>query len=326
MARPSRPRHGSLQIRPRKRAKRQTPRINRWPASEESSLLGFAGFKAGMTHLTMIDDTHAVTKNQEIAVAATIIEAPPILVWGLRAYVKDPETLSPRVLTEVFFSDSKVAKSLRLPQGKAKVEDIEKNMDKILDVRILAAALPSKTGTGRKRPVPMEIAVGGKTPKDKFEYCKGLLGKEVKISDVFKEGEYVDLVSVTRGKGWQGPVKRLGVELQRRKSTKKRRHVGTLGPWHPARIMYTAPQAGQMGYHKRTEIAKRILKIGDKPEEINPAGGFINFGVVKNDYIIIRGSVGGPKKRLIRMRRSYRAVPTPKKPDIKYISLTSKQK
>ncbi|MFH1471187.1 MAG: 50S ribosomal protein L3, partial [Candidatus Micrarchaeota archaeon] len=67
------------------------------------------------------------------------------------------------------------------------------------------------------------------------------------------------------------------------------------------------------------------LKIGDKPNEINPKGGFINFGVVKNDYLLIKGSVGGPKKRLIRMKKSWRPVPSPKKPEIKYVSMSSKQ-
>ncbi|MFH1448625.1 MAG: 50S ribosomal protein L3 [Candidatus Micrarchaeota archaeon] len=326
MARPSRPRHGSLQIRPRKRATTQTPRINSWPAVEESLLLGFAGFKAGMTHLMMMDDSHSVTKNQEISVPATIVEVPPLLVWGLRAYTEDPETFYPRVLSDVFLNDEKLTKSLRIPTNDAKIEDVEKMIDKISDVRVLALALPSKTGIGRKTPITLEIGVGGKDVKEKLEYCKSLLGKEVKVGDVFKEGEFVDIISVTKGKGWQGPVKRLGVELQRRKSTNKRRHVGTLGPWHPSRIMYTAPQAGQMGYHRRTEISKRILKIGDKPEEINPAGGFINFGLVRGEYVIIKGSVGGPKKRLIRFRKSYRHVPSPKKPEIKYISLTSKQR
>lgn len=324
MARPNRPSHGSLQIRPRKRAKSQMPRINRWPQVEESGLLGFAGFKAGMTHLTMIDDGHSATKNQEISVPATIVEVPPVIVYGLRAYAMDQKSMTPQVLSDAFSSDEKITKALLLPKNNG-LEKIEKNVAKINDVRALVAAMPSKTGIGAKRPIMMELAVGGKTAKDKLEYCKGILGKEVRISEVFKEGEIVDLISVTKGKGWQGPVKRIGVELQRPKATGKRRHVGTLGPWHPARVMYTSPHAGQMGYHKRTEISKRILKISDKPEEINPKGGLINFGVVKNDYILIKGSVGGPKKRLVRMRKSYRPVPAPKKPEIKFVSTTSTQ-
>ena len=324
MARPNRPRHGSLQFRPKRRAAKQTPRINSWPAVEELSLLGFAGFKAGMTHLSMIDDGHSATKNQEIVVPATILEVPPMVVYGMRAYVSGYDNPAPQVLSDAFSTDEKLAKAFYLPKNNG-LEKIEKNLGKIIDFHILAAAMPGKTGIGAKKPVRMEIAVGGKGPKEKFEYCKGILGKEVRVSDVFKEGEFVDLVSVTIGKGWQGAVKRWGVELQRHKATGKVRHVGTLGPWHPPNVMFTAPQAGQMGYHKRTEIEKRILKISDKPEEINPKGGFINFGVVKNEYILIKGSVGGPKKRLIRMRKSFRPVPAPKKPELKFISTSSKQ-
>ncbi len=324
MARGNRPSHGSLQIRPRKRAKSQMPRINSWPKVEESTLLGFAGFKAGMTHITMIDDGHSATKNQEILVPVTVVEVPPMIMFGLRAYSEDPRSLAPQVFSDAFSTDEKISKLLFLPKTDG-LSAIEKSLDKVTEIRALVAAVPSKTHIGAKRPVKMEVAVGGKSAKDKFEYCKALLGKEIKAADVFKEGEYVDLVSVTTGKGWQGPVKRIGVELQRHKATGKVRHVGTLGPWHPARVMYTAPQAGQMGYHKRTEIAKRIIKISDKPEEINPDGGFINFGLVRNDYLLIKGSVGGPKKRLIRMRKSWRTVPAPKKPEIKYVSKTSKQ-
>ncbi len=324
MGRGNRPSHGSLQVRPRKRASSQMPRINSWPKVEEATLLGFAGFKAGMTHLSMIDDGHSATKNQEIVVAATVVEVPPVILYGLRAYADDQNSLASQVLSDAFSTDEKISKLLLLPKTNG-LETIEKNIDKVREIRALIATLPSKTGIGAKKPVKMEVAVGGKSVKEKLDYCKGLLGKEVRASEVFKEGEVVDLISVTKGKGWQGAVKRLGVELQRHKATGKVRHVGTLGPWHPARVMFTAPQAGQMGYHKRTEISKRILKISDKPEEINPKGGFINFGVVKNDYLLIRGSVGGPKKRLIRMRKSWRPAPAPKKPDIKSLSKSSKQ-
>jgi large subunit ribosomal protein L3 len=324
MARPNRPSHGSLQIRPRKRAAKQSCRINSWPHVEEATLLGFAGFKAGMTHLSMIDDGHSATKNLEIVVPATIIEAPPMIVYGLRAYVASEDSFAPRVLSDAFSTDEKVVKTLLLPKNDG-IETIAKNADKLIDVKALVSAMPSKTHIGAKKPVMMEIAVGGKSAKDKLEFCKGLLGKEVRASDVFKEGEFVDLISVTIGKGWQGAVKRIGVEKQRRKSTGKVRHVGTLGPWHPARVMYTTPQAGQMGYHKRTEINKRILKIGEKPEEINPSGGFKRFGLVRNDYLLIKGSIGGPRKRIIRLRKAWRSSQAPKKPEIKYISTTSKQ-
>ena len=39
--------------------------------------------------------------------------------------------------------------------------------------------------------------------------------------------------------------------------------VACIGAWHPSRIQYTVPRAGQKGYHHRTEINKKIYRIGE---------------------------------------------------------------
>jgi len=168
----------------------------------------------------------------------------------------------------------------------------------------------------------MEIGCGGKDLKERLEYAKSMLGKELRISEVFKHGEFVDIVSISKGKGWQGPVKRFGIAIQRRKATGKRRHVGTLGQWHPAYVLYTVPMAGQTGYHQRTEMNKMILKIGDKPEEVNPSSGFPSYGFVKNDFVVVKGSVAGPVRRLVKLRLAVRAPRgAVKEPQASYISL-----
>ncbi|NYZ76554.1 50S ribosomal protein L3 [Candidatus Micrarchaeota archaeon] len=320
------PRSGSRAFRPRKRAGSQNARIVSWPAMNETKLLGFAGFKAGMTHLLMIDDHEgSPTKGHEISVPVTVVETPSLLVLGLRAYSSDVCGLM--AFSDAYANiDKKIAERINLKKNRFEdaMKKIESNVDSIKDVRILAITAPDKTGFGRKKPDVIEIAVGGKNAKEKLEFCKGIIGKEVKPADVFSDGEYVDAISITKGKGWQGAVKRFGVHLQRRKATGRRRHVGTLGPWHPARVMYTTPMAGQMGYHKRTEINKRILKIAGK-DEVNPKGGFLNYGFVKNDCMLIKGSVGGPCKRMIKFRKSIRENGKPVKPEIKYISKESKQ-
>jgi large subunit ribosomal protein L3 len=321
------PRCGSLAVRPRKRASRQNARIASWPRVEETKLLGFAGYKAGMTHLTMIDDYEgSATKGHEISVPVTVLETPSLFVLGLRAYSSDVSGL--RAFSDVYASniDKKIAESINLKRNNFDdaVKKVEGNIDSIKDVRVLALTTPHRAGFGRKKPDVIEIGVGGKNPKEKLEFCKSILGKEMKFSDVFNEGEYVDAISVTKGKGWQGAVKRFGVHLQRRKATGRRRHVGTLGPWHPARVMYTTPMAGQMGYHKRTELNKRILKIAGK-DEANPKGGFLHYGMLRNDCVLIKGSVGGPCKRLIKLRRGIRGSGEPARLEIKYISKESKQ-
>ena len=72
--------------------------------------------------------------------------------------------------------------------------------------------------------------------------------------------------------------------------------------------MWTVARPGQLGYQTRTEYNKRILKISDNPEDINRKGGFLHYGVVRNQFIVLRGSVPGPKKRLIGLRHNIRKV------------------
>jgi large subunit ribosomal protein L3 len=137
----------------------------------------------------------------------------------------------------------------------------------------------------------------------------------------------LDTIAITKGKGWQGTVKRHHVKLLSHKNSKHRRMIGTAGSWHPSWVQATVPQAGQMGYHQRTEYNKRVLKVGENGEEITPAGGFPNYGVIRNSYIIVHGSIPGPVKRLIGIRDAVRYQRGVKiqKPEITYISTTSKQ-
>jgi len=330
MGKINRPRHGTMAVRPRKRAASQVPGIGSWPKAQEPGLLGFAGYKAGMTHGTMIDDDPgSVTKGHEISMPITVLEAPPLFVFCLRAYKDTP--YGKKAAADVFADkiDEKIRKQLMLPKALKSAEAMKKAEalgPALSDVHVLAFTSPSLAGFGKKSHDVMEIAVGGKDAKSKLEYAKGILGKEVKASDVVKDGEFFDTIAVTTGKGWQGAVKRFGISMQRRKATGKYRHVGTLGPWHPAFVMYTVPMAGQMGYHNRTEHNKRVLKVCAAKERITPDGGFLNYGVVKNDYILVKGSVGGPMKRLVRLRKAIRMQGAKvSKPEIKFISLQSKQ-
>jgi large subunit ribosomal protein L3 len=108
--------------------------------------------------------------------------------------------------------------------------------------------------------------------------------------------------------------------------TGKVRHVGNLGPWHPSHISWRVPQLGQMGYHQRTEFNKRLMAIGTDGSEITPAGGFPEYGVVNNQYVLIKGSLPGPIKRLIRMRKALRPGQNfVKAPSFLYVSKESKQ-
>jgi len=305
---------GSVAFRPRKRADSQVGSVRFWPATADKRLCGFAGYKAGMTHITYIDDTESPSKGSEVFASATVIECPPMTVYGVRGYKAG------QVVADIITPDEKILKFL----GTSKKKDGKFSASDASEIFVLTYSRPDMTGMGKKTPERMEIPVGGKDVAEKLEYALSLLGKEVKASEVFKQGEFIDTIAITKGKGWQGTVKKFGTAQQRRKATGKRRHIGSLGAWHPGYVHYTVPRPGQMGYHKRTEVNKRIMKLG-APSEINPSGGFTHFGVLKNEYIMIKGSVAGPQKRLIRMRRAVRITSAPKAPEIKYVSLESKQ-
>jgi len=158
-----------------------------------------------------------------------------------------------------------------------------------------------------------------------MEYGKKLLGKEIKISEVFKEGGDVDVIGVTKGKGIQGPVKRWGVKKLKHKSNKTVRGVGSIGPWHPHYVMYSVPRAGQMGFNQRTEYNKQIIKIGQNGSEVSPKGGYLHYGPIKTDYAMIRGTIPGPPKRLVALRYPARGQAEGESPKMLMLSLDSKQ-
>jgi large subunit ribosomal protein L3 len=321
------PRRGSLGYSPRKRAKRPTGRIRSWIDGDRPRMQGFCGYKVGTTHVIMADDfKNSPTHGEEIAVAATVVETPPMVVCGVRAYKKESGSL--KVLKEVWAKKlhEDLGRLLPTMKGGKGIKELEKVADQAVQLRLIVHTLPRLASVPKKKPELMEFALGGSI-QEGLELAGDVLGKEVKISDVFSDGEYVDIIGVTKGKGFQGPVKRWGVKILPPKTRKGHRTAGTLGPWHPAAMMWRVPQAGQMGYHQRTELNKRILKVGSNGEEVNPAGGFINYGLVKGDYVLIAGSIPGPKKRLVRLRP---AVRPPKKvpegvPQISHISRASKQ-
>ena len=327
------PRHGSLAYLPRKRAKRLLARIRYWPKinADTPRLLGFTGYKAGMTYVFAIDDKkRSPNFGKEVVRPATVLETPPMIVCGIRAYTKTPYGL--RNLTEAWMEDppAELERALVLPdkfRSEEMLEKIQKNIDKITKIRVIAITQPKQTSVPKKKPDLTEIEIGGSTIQKQFEYARSLLGKTVTPEEVFKDGQYIDIAAISTGKGFQGPVKRYGVTILQHKGRKTKRGIATLGPWNPHHVMYSVPRAGQMGFHQRTEYNKRILKIGKDGKDITVKGGFIRYGSVKGPYILLEGSVPGPEKRPIRLR--YPARPptetAEEPPQITYTSLESPQ-
>ena len=293
----------------RRRAKRHLARLRSAPAYiKEPGISSIVAFKVGMTHALVSDDTESPTKGMEVSRACTLLEVPSTEVYGIRLYSNDPNTLYRNTSLEVMNSNS--AKRLHIKTVKndeTKVESIRLKLKEFTDATALLASYPKGMSVGQHHPTRYEAHVGGKTIEEKFDFLSGILGKELKVIDVFKNGEYVDVTAVTKGKGWAGPIKRFGIARQFHKNTGHARHVGTLGPFTPAKVFYTVPQAGQLGFGYRTEHNKRILKMGVRGDgAITPSSGFANYGVVRNDYMIVNGSVPGPAKMLVRVRKSIR--------------------
>ena len=307
-------------------------RIRYWPDVEGGpTLLAFAGFKAGMTYAIALDNREgSLTYGKEIVVSMTVLETPPMLACALRAYRKTYEGL--QTFSEAWMEKPpkdferiiSVPEKFNTEEGLKKIEG---NLDKIADLRLLLATQPRNAKRPKKAPDIVEVKIGGGSIKDRFEYGKKLLGSEVKASDVIKEGQAVDAVGITKGKGIQGPVKRWGIRRKIHKARKTVRQVGSIGAWTPHYVMYSVPRAGQMGFHQRTEYNKLIMKIGNNGSEITPKGGFLRYGVINSDYVAVKGSVPGTRNRLIVLRHSSRVIPEEKAeaPKIEYLSVMSSQ-
>ncbi|MDY6789325.1 MAG: 50S ribosomal protein L3 [Candidatus Nanohaloarchaea archaeon] len=318
MADKNHPRRGSLQYKPHKRASRLHPKFRKVDTGQKG-IQGFAGYKTGMTRVLRIEDRkNSEQKGQEVADAVTVLECPPIQVYGVRLYRETPRGIE--VMKDLMIAENQaeeqLSRTVELPDKKHEMEGLEE--DSIAEVSLLAHTQPYLTSNGRKKPETFEIPVQGSV-KEQLEKAKEKRGEEIKISELFDEGQYLDAVGITKGKGIEGPVKRHGVKPLPRKTQKISRKAGNLGPWHPDHTSWRVPQAGQKGNARRTEYNKRLLKIGEDPEEVNPEGGFKKYGEVKNEYALVKGSVPGPSKRLIMLRPAVRKDSYPENPEIRHI-------
>lgn len=148
------------------------------------------------------------------------------------------------------------------------------------------------------------------------------------------------MIGVTRGKGTAGVLKRYGVKHLQKKTHRGWRRVGCIGGWHPANVRFTVGRTGQLGYHQRTEINKKIYRVGKEGDKksatttadltekhITPLGGFPRYGEINNDWLMIKGGVVGPRKRFLLLRKSLYAQVSRKSLEtitLKFIDTSSK--
>jgi large subunit ribosomal protein L3e len=336
------PRHGSLGFLPKKRTKHHSGRIRKFPkddAAKDPHMTAFMGFKAGMTHIVrMVNRPGSKMDKKEVVDAVTIVETPPLAVIGIVGYVETPQGL--RSLTTVWADHlsndvkrrfykgwykakrkafSKYAAKMATAEGKS---DRDAEMERIKThcqvLRVIVHTQTQMLPTLRQKKAHiMEIQINGGDMEAKLNFAKEIFEQTVSVDKVFAANEMIDICGATKGKGFEGVVTRWGVTRLARKTHRGLRKVACIGAWHPARVQSTVARAGQNGYHHRTEINKKIYRMGkagdnkscqteaDLTEKsITPMGGFPHYGIVKNDWIMIKGAVVGPKKRCITLRKT----------------------
>lgn len=332
------PRHGSLGFLPKKRARMHQGKVKAFAkddASKAPHLTAFMGLKAGCTHISREADRPGSKINKkEVIEAVTILETPPMTVVGVVGYIATPRGL--RALTTVWaqhlneeakrrfykswYNSKKKAFGNYAKKYEKEGAEIEKELNRIRKycqvVRVIAHTQMSKVKLSQKKANIMEIQVNGGSIKDKVDYAFANFEKQISIDQVFSQDEMMDVIGITRGHGYEGCVTRWGASRLPRKTHRGLRKVACIGAWHPARVSYTVARAGQHGYHHRVELNKKLYKIGKAGEVnscttesdltekgINPVGGFPNYGLIRNDWIMLKGSTMGVKKRVITLRK-----------------------
>lgn len=357
------PRHGSLAFLPRKRAARHRGKVKSFPKDDPKKpvhLTAAMGYKAGMTTIVRdLDRPGAKLHKKEIVEAVTVVETPPMVVIGMVGYIETPRGL--RSLTTVwaehlsdeikrrfyknwYRSKRKAFTHYAKKHAENNARPIARELERIKKyctvVRVLAHTQISRTPLKQKKAHLMEIQINGGTVPSKVEFAYGLFEKPVEIGSIFEQDEMIDCIAVTKGHGFQGVTSRWGTKKLPRKTHKGLRKVACIGAWHPSHVQWTVARAGQMGYHHRTSINHKIYRIGKGKDDSNastefdiskktitPLGGFVRYGEVKNDFLLIKGSVPGVKKRVITLRKSMythtsrRAL---EKVDLKWIDTSSK--
>lgn len=156
-------------------------------------------------------------------------------------------------------------------------------------------AYDEKKNKNTTKPLLKHFEKANTTPKKKLVEFKNFtedypsdlqLGDTIQASDVFREGDKIDVIATTKGKGFQGVVKRhnfSGVGQRTHGQHNRDRAPGAIGACStPSRVFKGMKMAGQMGNERKTVQNLKIIKI--IPEE---------------NLIIVKGSVPGATKNYL---------------------------
>lgn len=108
----------------------------------------------------------------------------------------------------------------------------------------------------------MEVQLNGGDISAKVDFARQHFEKPVSIEQVFSMDEMIDVIGVTKGRGFKGVTSRWHTKKLPRKTHKGLRKVACIGAWHPSRVQFTVARAGQKGFHHRTELNKKIYRLG----------------------------------------------------------------
>ena len=297
------PRKGSLQFWPRKRANKFLPRVNWNAISSGKNIKGFICYKAGMASASVKDMTSdSMTKNKEIIIPVTILECPSMKIFSVRFYKN--KKVDGEILAENF--DKELKKKIKVPKKYSKkIDDFKREYD---DLKIIFYSVVKETGI-KKKPDMVEIGLNG-TLEEKISFVKENLGRNISVENFFEKNQLIDIRGLTKGKGLQGPVKRFGINLKVAKSEKGQRRPGSIGPWHPARVTFRVPMAGQLGMFTRAVYNLKIIDLGKAEDKFK---NIKNYGDIKTNYILVAGSVQGSAKRQLILTAPLRETKKTKK-------------
>ncbi|HEX3327629.1 MAG TPA: 50S ribosomal protein L3 [Actinomycetota bacterium] len=196
-------------------------------------------------------------------------------------------------MTQVFDEDGHAVPVTLVEAGPCRVAQVKTAESDGYSAVQLAFGTPKRTN----KPLAGHYAKAGVDPgrylvelrlEDVGEYP---LGTEIK-ADVFEAGETVDVVGVTKGKGFAGPMKRHNFKgLSASHGTqRKHRSPGSIGACAtPARVFKGTRMAGHMGHLRVTTLNLRIIKAD-----------------AERNLLLIRGAVPGPRGGLVMVRSAIR--------------------
>ncbi|MEH7112773.1 50S ribosomal protein L3 [Neobacillus niacini] len=146
------------------------------------------------------------------------------------------------------------------------------------------------------KPEKGHVAKANTTPKRFIREFRGVdvtgyeVGQEVKV-DIFAAGDIVDVTGISKGKGFQGVIKRHGQSRgPMAHGSRYHRRPGSMGPVAPNRVFKGKLLPGRMGGEQITVQNLEIIKVD-----------------VERNILLIKGNVPGPKKALLKIKAAVKA-------------------